>query len=164
MDIKEWHPIPNYEGLYEINMAGQIRSLHKRNYQNLIKQKIDRAGYITVTLCKKGKSSTYFMHRLLAITYIPNPTNRPQINHINGNKLDNSLENLEWVTPQENIKHAFLLGLIPRRKIAVVDNCTGQKFESTRDAAKYYGINYHTMKNYLTGNIKTNPTCAEYFR
>jgi len=76
----------------------------------------DKDGYTKVELYKIGK---FFLHRMVGEVYIPNPMNKPQINHINGNKSDNRVENLEWVTNQENMEHASKNGLLnSQRKIS----------------------------------------------
>ena len=71
-------------------------------------------GYKAVTLHKAGQGKMMLLHRIVAQTFVPNPENKPQVNHINGNKADNRVENLEWVTAQENIEHAVKTGLIPK--------------------------------------------------
>jgi len=111
----------------------------------------------------QGRVFTKPVHRLLAEAFIPNPSHLPYVNHRNGDKLDNSLGNLEWVTHSQNIRHAYNLGLlqtVSTRKL-VFDKCTGRKFQSARQAADYYQIPYSTCKNYLNGN-RLNRTCLEY--
>lgn len=72
---------------------------------------MNKQGYVYLPLCINGIKRRYFAHRLVAITFIPNPNNKPFINHINGNKQDNRVENLEWCTQQENNIHALKTGL-----------------------------------------------------
>jgi len=76
-----------------------------------------KAEYLRVTLCKDGNSELVYVHRLVAEAYIPNPENKPMVNHIDGNKQNNNVGNLEWVTGYENRLHAFELGLYPNQKI-----------------------------------------------
>jgi len=156
---EEWQTIKNYEGFYQINTKGEIRSLYKRNYHELISKRIDRGGYWTVRLCKKGKNSTKYLHRLLAFTFKEIPEGKCCVNHINGNKLDYRLDNLEIVTHRENMIHAYANKLISVKCKAVIDNCTGEIYLSIKEAAKAINISYGTCRNYLNGNIKTNKTC-----
>lgn len=72
---------------------------------------IDRCGYREVLLSENGKTKNYFVHRLVAQAFIPNPDNLPCVNHRDGNKLNNSVDNLEWCTHRENTKHSFRIGL-----------------------------------------------------
>lgn len=121
-----WKDIDGYEGLYQISDLGKIKSLQrwKPNHnqtgftgtfklleEKILKPKVDRKGYLFVELHKNGKSKHYKVHRLVAKAFIPNPDNKPQVNHINGNKTDNKKENLEYCTNYENQKHAWLIGL-----------------------------------------------------
>ena len=93
-------------GDYEITRNGEIYSL-KHNKRKLIKGYIDKYGYRRVLLHICGKRKKYFVHRLVAMKYIENPNNLPQVNHKDGNKLNNNVENLEWVTAKQNIQHAI---------------------------------------------------------
>ncbi len=68
-------------------------------------------GYLRVTLYKDGSRKNFLIHRLIATHFIPNPENKPQVNHIDGNKINNNIDNLEWVTPSENTQHAYDTGL-----------------------------------------------------
>ncbi|MBL0182493.1 MAG: HNH endonuclease [Chitinophagaceae bacterium] len=159
----EWVPIKNYENYYEINSVGEVRSLHKPTYGYKMEQRLDRAGYYTVRLNKPGrKSSTQYVHRLLGFAFIENPDNKCCINHIDGNKLNNSINNLEWVTPSENMLHAYNTGLLKIKAKSVLDTCTGKIYSSIKEAAKALNINYGTCRNYLNGNIKTNNTCLRF--
>lgn len=159
--MNEWKPVKGYEGLYEINKLGCIKSLQKRNYNNTLSTRVDRAGYRSTRLCKNGKVIGKFIHRLLAETYIPNPENKKFVNHLNGDKLDNRIENLEWVTHSENMLHAYKIGLIKINSKSIVDHCTGKLFNGIKEASNFMGINRSTLKGYLSGK-RTNPTCLRY--
>lgn len=155
-----WCPVKDYEGLYEINQQGEVKSLHNHNYGYIMNQRIDRGGYFTVRLTKPCmKSSTKYVHRLLGFAFIQNPYNKPMINHINGNKLDNRIINLEWVSHSENMLHAFKNGLVMIKAKPIIDICSGETYSSIKEAAKAINISYGTCRNYLNGNIKTNKTC-----
>jgi hypothetical protein len=163
IELMNWRPVKDYESEYEINQYGQVRSKHQKNQNYIMEQRIDRGGYYTVRLAKQNrKSSTKYVHRLLAFAFIINPENKPMINHKDGNKLNNHLDNLEWVTHSENMKHAYNLGLLlPCKQKKVIDRCSGKIFASIKTTAKFYSIPYSTIKNYLNGN-RSNPTCLEY--
>jgi hypothetical protein len=164
MEEHSWKCAHKYEGLYEINKHGQVRSLHKRNFHQVMPQRMDRAGYLTVRLSKGGKDSTVSIHRLLAYAFISNTEEKPWVNHKDGNKLNNEIINLEWCTPSENSKHAYETGLSKVSEKSckkVIDTCTNMVYDSVSKAAKALDITYSTCKNYLNGN-RPNPTCLRY--
>ena len=104
MEEEVWKPIKGYEGLYEISNLGRVKSL---NYRGTGKGKIlknieDRKGYLKVCLTKNGRHKIFRVHRLVAEAFIPNPENKPCVDHINTIKNDNRIENLRWVTNKEN--------------------------------------------------------------
>lgn len=94
---------------YRINKKGVVRRYpgYFGKPYNILKTSISRNGYVHISLCKNGKVKTFRVHRLIAEAFIPNPENKPQVNHIDGNRINNSLSNLEWVTRSENHLHAF---------------------------------------------------------
>jgi len=96
---------------YEVSNTGLIRN---KSNGNVLSNVIANNGYYVVNLHINNLQHTKTIHRLVANTFIPNPENKPQVNHINGNKLDNRVENLEWNTQLENIQHAFNNGLMPK--------------------------------------------------
>ena len=100
-----WKEIPRYKGLYEVSSLGRVRSI-KRNKPHLMCLLHDKKGYIRCDLLKgkNGKRRHERVHILVAETFIPNPENKPTVNHINEIKDDNRIENLEWATYKEQIQ------------------------------------------------------------
>lgn len=112
-----WKPIPNYEGLYEISNLGRVKSLertckhcgprvHKHTRivkERMIKFTINHKGYYLVRLYKDGVQATFAVARLVAKIFIPNPDNKPQVDHIDNDKTNNRIDNLRWVTNHENM-------------------------------------------------------------
>lgn len=105
MIMETWKDIPNFDGRYQINTKGDIR--HKDRPNTYLKPAKDTKGYLRVALWNNHKNNTCKVHRLVALTFIPNPLNKPQVNHKNAIKNDNRVENLEWVDNSENQKHAI---------------------------------------------------------
>lgn len=108
--VEEWKLIEGCTG-YEISDLGRIRSLKFNNYGRVIKLWKTKGGYSCAFLWKEGRPKTKDVHRLVAIHFVSNPENKREVNHINGNKIDNRAENLQWVSPSENQQHAISLGL-----------------------------------------------------
>jgi hypothetical protein len=121
MENEIWKDIEGYEGFYQVSNCGNVKSLERivnSRYKSgrLVKEKIlkgrkNRWGYVKIGLNKGSCSHYKTIHRLVAQAFIPNPENKPETNHKNGVKIDNRVENLEWVTKSENAKHAFEIGL-----------------------------------------------------
>lgn len=106
-------PIEGYEGLYEIDSSGIIYSIVTTSSRRKgpVKLQENRTGYLRVNLYdKNGKHKKYFVHRLVAKAFIPNPDSKPIVNHIDCNIKNNSVENLEWCTQSENIQYSYNLG------------------------------------------------------
>lgn len=113
-----WKDVIGYEGLYKVSNLGNVISI---NYNGTKKSKhlsknLNHKGYEVVHLTKTPKSKHVFVHRLVAMSFIPNPNNLPQVNHIDGNKKNNKVDNLEWCTNKYNYEHAVKTGLIKKEK------------------------------------------------
>lgn len=109
-----WKDIEGFEGIYQISNYGRVKSLSRivfsspnvaRKKKEIIRVVSLNKGYEFVKL--KKETTNYYVHRLVAIAFIPNPENKPEVNHKNGKKNDNRVDNLEWATKSENKKHAF---------------------------------------------------------
>lgn len=116
-----WKDIIEYEGIYKVSNLGNIKSCKRFvNHtfgSRLVKEKLlaqtnNGVGYLAIYLSKNNKHKSKLVHRLIGEAFIPNPNKKPNINHKNGIKTDNRIENLEWCTQLENVRHAFSEGLI----------------------------------------------------
>ena len=163
--------IQGYEG-YQVSNLGRVRSLdrfitRKNSNDKVIKGKIltptlHKKGYYYVRLGSKGHQKHFYIHRLVATAFISNPDNKPQVNHINGNKADNNVCNLEWVTALENMAHAFNEGLgacgerqwqakLYPDKVKEIRNLLSEDNLSLKEICNIYGVNYRTIYNIKIG-------------
>lgn len=148
-----WRDVKGYEGLYQVSNTGKVNSFIKCNaHQNVpreLKQRISRKGYVK---CKLG-GKLVSVHRLVAEAFIENPYNKAQVNHKDGNKQNNHVDNLEWATNIENQLHANKIGLCESRKRAQLQKVCKRvmqfdldgnylaSYESTAEAARQTGVN-----------------------
>lgn len=155
-----WKPVVGYESAYQVSNIGNVRNTKRNKNLKIWKH---RTGYMLCKLYWNGKKNTLAVHRLMAIAFIPNPDNKPQVNHKNTTKHHNRLDNLEWVTNSENQIHAFANGKISRvsgskhhaSKKVIQSDLSGQKineWESMNKAAKQLGIQNNSI--YLACNNK----------
>lgn len=128
MEPNTWYPLLFIVDNYQINEIGVIRRIYKEGKSNIIKPFKNSAGYLQIGLFNKGKRGLYQHHRIVASAFIPNPENKPFVNHKNGLKHDNRIENLEWVTHKENMRHANDTGLMNRKHTSIPNNLTELKF------------------------------------
>lgn len=104
MSTEIWKDIDGFDGRYQVSTWGRVRSL-----KGILKPYENAKGYLKIGLTKNGKCHKKRVNRLVAIAFIPNPDNKPQVDHIDGNKQNNSITNLRWVTNNENQKNAAML-------------------------------------------------------
>ena len=173
---EEWKDIEELKGRYQISSFGRVKSLYrrfmvmdKRGYkrtvtvrEKILKLQIDKKGYEVVKIERK----TYKIHRLVALAFIENPNNLPQVNHIDGNKTNNNIQNLEWVTNSENQLHAYKNGLSvhseksgkEKRKVCQLDLNTGKIiniFNSIAEAEKYFNNKNMNISGVCNGKRKS---------
>ena len=164
-----WLDIKDYEGYYQVSNLGRIRSLdreskHSKNHTRFIKGKIlslrenkSRAGYFEVSLHKNKKEKRFRVHRLVAEAFLNNENNFPQVNHIDGDKSNNTIWNLEWVTDLQNKKHAWENGLYSsnhrKREIECIE--TGKIYESVQKASELIPCDRKYLFKHLKGEVKS---------
>lgn len=134
-----WADINGYEGLYRVSDKGEVFS---QITNKVLRPSKHRCGYLQVVLSKNGQLHYVTVHRLVAKAFIPNPENKRQVNHKDGNKENNSVDNLEWYTSQENIVHCIYV--LNRRKVPVVqclkDGTVVKIWDSIIEASQGTGI------------------------
>lgn len=139
----EWRDIKGYEGLYQISDDGQVKSLGNGNSSNskekILKSADNGWGYLFVYLCKNGKMKKYYVHRLVAEAFIPNPSKLPQINHKDENPLNNCVENLEFCDASYNINYGM-------RNKRVAEKMTNN--EKTSKPVKQFDLRGNFIKEY----------------
>ena len=159
MTNETWKPIKNYEGLYEISSLGNVKSLEgKSNHKKsiLLKPYIGKDNYYQVKLQKNKKIENKRINRLVAEAFIPNPKNKPQVNHIDCNKMNNNVDNLEWVTESENAIHSYKFN---KKRLTGVNQYTLKdkflkKYESLSEAARETKIKYQSIQKVCKGEYK----------
>lgn len=180
--MKKWIDVPGYEGKYQFNIDGEVRSLTRvtksciRHNPTIIRKgkpmkiQTNPSGYKSVCLYKDGVPKLHMIHRLIAGYYIPNPNNLPFINHIDANPSNNSLDNLEWCTQSHNIQHAYNIGRkfgpktnlgrigILSNKFKKVIQCdingnAIKEWDCIRDVQRKHGFNGPNISKVLKGKI-----------
>lgn len=148
-----WKDIKGYEGYYQVSNLGSIKRLrtivktrggaYRSDPCKILKPEYTYDGYLRIALMREHKKQRFQIHRLVADAFIPNPENKEQVNHINGNKADNRAENLEWCSSSENMRHSFdILGHTMKGKtypkhIICLNN--GKMFYSMHEVVNFIG-------------------------
>ena len=147
-----WKDIEGYGGDYQISNLGRVKSLKYNN--RILKPRLDqRSGYSTIRLFCENDCGCCYVHRLVATAFIPNPESKPQVNHLNGVKTDNRVDNLEWVTAAENARHAVVTGLL---KTAGEDN---PRAKLTNEQAHYIRENPNGLMGFeLASKFDVDPS------
>lgn len=156
-----WKNIEGYETFYKISNLGRVKSLAKtitrkdgevRNLsEKIIKPFLTKKGYKQIVLTKDGDKKKHYIHRLVALAFISNPDQLPEVNHINEDKLDNAVENLEWLSRLDNMRHGTLqarLAETRKLRIEVLDSA-GTVLEVSKglvDTAKKYNTSAYSIK------------------
>ena len=159
--METWKPITNFESHYEVSSHGRVRSVERlvnSNIKNnkkvfkksiILKPNLKKNGYLEIDLCIGNNHKTVLIHRLVAKAFIQNPNNKPYVNHINFNRIDNRVENLEWVTAKENSQHSSNFGRMYsklQKSIQCIE--TGKTFTSSYKAAEWLNaVKYGYSKN-----------------
>ena len=172
-----WKWIDGYENMYQVSNLGRVRSVDRyvycevspnklqHIYGKVLKQGTNHKGCPIVYLSKDGKQKTITVHRLVALTFIENPLNLPQVNHIDGNKTNNNVSNLEWCDNSYNQIHAHKTGLFPKyedtvgwgrpaRPVAMLDFNTKEvlrTFETLASVKRETGINQFNVRSVCLG-------------
>lgn len=171
--MEQWRDIPEYEGIYEVSNFGRVRSskdkttksaLHgeRKWKQRILKQKTDKGGYKRVSLWKNKISKDFLVHRLVLLAFGSNPDNKPSVNHIDGNPSNNHLDNLEWVTPKENLIHAFENRLNESADPVILYDTINKEviyFYSKSQASQFLGRN----KGYISGVLKQGENSVDNY-
>lgn len=156
-----WKDIPGYEGYYKVSNKGRVKSLLFQNNalnkkfprEKILKQKKDKYNSYRVELWKNGKNKTWLVHRLVGLAFLGIPKENMTINHKDGNRLNNHINNLEWCTRKANIQHGFRTGLYScQKKTKVINKKTNiyLEFMSMAEASKYMGYS----KGYISEKVK----------
>lgn len=162
-----WKDIPNYEGSYEVSNYGRVRSSKgkitqsvrhgKRVWkQRILQQKTCKNNNRRVNLWLNKQNKTWLVHRLVAIAFLPKIEGKDFVNHIDGNRLNNKLDNLEWCTVKENNNHAHSVGLMPTNQFIILEDLTNgklHKFSSSSKACEFIGRNQNYIKKCLDKDI-----------
>lgn len=145
---EEWREIEGFNGMYLISNKGRVKSYKQRKEKFLSTHKT-HGNYIIVNLSSNGKNKSYRLHRLVAKAFIPNKDKKEFVNHIDGNKHNNSVSNLEWCTRQENEIHAWKNGMKEKIRITSIANSkTARKYIHINKPVRQFDLNMNFIKEW----------------
>ena len=156
---EKWKPVVGYEGFYEVSDTGKIKTLGRTIQQKdgrtrtikskVMKDRTNNRGYHIISLNTGNSKKDHLVHRLVAMAFLPNPDNLEQVNHIDGNKDNNSVSNLEWCDQTHNMKEAYKLGL-RKATLPVWDDELRAKFSAIKKGTR----NYSQMKKVIQYSLE----------
>ena len=162
-----WKDVIGYKGIYKVSNFGKVNN----GYKNLSSCK--RRGYLGLTLVKKGNKKNVLVHRLVGKTFIPNPNNKPFINHIDSNRTNNHVDNLEWCTSKENMQHASKNGRLLNHsnkrqsyynsnkiKVSISKGHIIKKFNSIKDVAQFLNCSSASVSMHLSDKQHRKTICG----
>lgn len=162
----KWKAISGYEGLYEVSEDGEIKSLARmkryrdgarKHPERIMRSRLVNGGYAQVMLTNaKGARRFLLVHRLVAEAFVPNPNQLPQVNHKDGNKLNNCAENLEWCTAKNNMIHSVKTGLrSDAKQVDVFSKCGTYigSYPSAKSAAEAFGVAHQNVSACCRGEV-----------
>lgn len=141
--MEKFKNIQGYEGIYQISNFGNIKTVKTQKISNGWEH--NQLGYRKARLYRDNKAKDIYIHRLVAIHFVPNKSNKPSVNHIDHNPRNNHYKNLEWCTHKENMEHASKAGRIDKNGQRIMNLETNEVFASIKAAAESVGINENTL-------------------
>lgn len=150
---EEWRPVAGYEEIYAVSSIGRVKN---RKTQRILKQYKEKDGYLCVCLSYGGIQKKLRVHRLVALTFIPNEENKPLVDHINGKRDDNYIENLRWCTNEENLTYpnAIYNRYIKQGKPVICIE-TGITYPSVREASRQLNVDHSNIIKCCKHQVKT---------
>lgn len=150
--LEIWKDVVGYEGLYQVSNLGRVRNIKRLN---ILKPHYDgQHRYLQVCLCKNGHPKNLLLHRVVAKTFIPSELDNLEVNHKDGNKTNNNVDNLEWCTRSENLEHAVNNGLVEsqckiRRSVQVWCDDEVLNFSDMKSCCEFFGFTKCWLGNYI---------------
>ena len=159
LDGEQWRDIEGYEGRYQVSNYGRVKSFKRKNAK-ILKPLFQPSGYMFICFSEKNNVQRFYIHILVARSFLSNPEHKPEVNHIDGHTFNCCTDNLEWVTPSENAIHAFKIGLRKLNEEHANAKLTNEQVKQIREntghltisqLAEKFGINNSTIERAQLG-------------